>query len=50
MNTNVKDALRGSDFMPATLPTRTPQQVAERTARRKAKAALMRRKNSDSLR
>jgi hypothetical protein len=50
MNPNVKDALRGSDFTLATLPTLTPQQVTERTARRKARAALMRKKNADSLR
>jgi hypothetical protein len=49
MDTNVKDIPRESDA-PAALPALTPQQIAERTARRKARAALMRKKNADSLR
>ena len=50
LNTNVKHTPKESDNAPAALPTLTPQQVTERTARRRAKAALMRKKNADSLR
>lgn len=50
MSTNVKHTPKESDNAPAALPTLTPQQVTERTARRRAKAALMRKKNADSLR
>lgn len=50
MSTKVKDAPREIDAVPETLPTLTPQQITERTTRRRAKAALLRKKNADSLR
>jgi hypothetical protein len=50
MNTNVKEAPKGTELEPETLPRLTPQQVLARTAQRRAKAALMRKKNTDSLR
>jgi hypothetical protein len=50
MSTKIKDAPRELEVAPDALPTLTPQQIIERTARRKAKAALLRKKNADSLR
>lgn len=50
MSTKVKHAPRELDVAPEALPTLTPQQIIERTTRRRAKAALLRKKNADSLR